>query len=570
MTDYYFIQTREVPNETDANELSPLSDESSPSPLADMLGAEQKHQDLESLTLILKYLDHGNEATHNEELKQGMATFLIQVLHKTLRRTHPGDIDSLNVYRDHIGGSRAVRVSIICSALEMVFRCSDAAMNSFVDTLPAETLPTLVILVEIFAAQNGSHNTARDVVLNKVARILNRLCTHGIPIRIVVVEALFVLLKGPTDTRIDAASALARLAARRNDRLHHCTIPRIEKVSRSLITTLTIAASSLPKDQVEDVLDALLHLANSSDAILVNIARRAGTLRVLGQCMKSARPEIRRNSFMIAERLLTCIDGFTELFAGQPLNGKVLSQGLASAVQNESEAELQHFVTCLLTKTLANMNGSLYHAEIITDALAIIASAAIQDRTAHEAALGLCNKAPALKTSSCQENACVAVSELAQSSSTLVRSEALRALGKLCSQPVARRFLAGQDSFQKAIASNMTEGSEEQASTVMSILDQLVCEQQNREAICHSSILLDLLVDMVISNNTTTTSAHYMTSVQLLLHLMSDDTSIKCFLHYAELLPWLATLANSNTSSKELKNDTVDAIVRLTSQFLEA
>jgi hypothetical protein len=534
----------------------------------DAMRAKQKQQDLGSLTLLLNHLDHYDEETHDEEVKQGLASFLVKVLHKTLRRTNPGESGWLDsVYRDHLGKTRALRVSIICTALEMVLRCSDSAMNAFIHTMPLFTMPTLVILVEIFSSDNGSR-TVRDVVLNKVARIFCRLCIHDIPIGIVLVEALFALfLKGETDTKIDAACALASMASRRSDKLHHSVIPRIEKISYALISTLSTAASSLPGDQVECVLDALLNLSNSSEVILVNITRLNSTMQMLNQSMKSTRPEIRRNAMMIAERLLRCFTGFTELFSVEPHNGETLVRGLASAAMNDDETELQHFVTCILTKILANMNGSLQHTQIIMDALAVVASAAIQDRTAHEAALGFCNKAPVLETPHSQETAMVGLSELAQSSSKLIRSEALRALGKLCSRSSARCFLATQSSFHKAIVLNVTEGTEVQAYAAMTLLEQITCEQHNREVICRSSLLIDLLVDTVVRNSTKNRS--YMTSVELVLRLMSDDSNITSFLHYADLLPWLVTLANSNASSKKLKKDTIDAIVRLTSQFLE-
>lgn len=571
----YSIDTRIPIQETDANDVSPLSESSRSSAdhslsfMHDAMRAERKQQDLESLTLLLNHLDHYDEETHDEEVKQGLASFLVKVLHKTLRRTNPGESGWLDsVYRDHLRRSRALRVSIICTALEMVLRCSDSAMNAFVRTMPLETIPTLVILVEIFSSDNGSR-TVRDVVLNKAARILCCLCTHGIPIRIVLVEALFALfLKGEMDTKIDAACALASIASRRSDKLHHSIIPRIEKISYSLISTLSTAASSLPGDQVECVLDALLNLSNSSDCILVNTARRNGTMHMLNQSMKSRRPEIRRNAMVIAERLLRCVTGFTELFSAQPHNGETLVRGLASAAMNDDETELQHFATCILTKSLANMNGSLQHTQIIMDALAVVASAAVQDRTAHEAALGFCNKAPVLEKPHSQETALVGLSELAQSSSKLIRSEALRALGRLCSRSNVRCFLATQDSFHGAIVSNVTEGTEVQAYAAMTLLEQIACEQQNRKAICRSSLLIDLVVDTAV-RNPTKSNRSYMTSVELLLLLMSDDSSITSFLHYADLLPWLATLANSNASSKKLKKDTIDAIVRLTSQFLE-
>ena len=223
----------------------------------------------------------------------------------------------------------------------VLLRLSDETMYEFIETMPIETLPTLVILVEIFSDEKQS--IIRDVVLQKVARILNRLCTYGIPIRIVVIEALFVLLKGPNDAKIDAACALASLAAKRGDRLHRSIIERVEHASLSLISTLSTAASSLPEDQIEDVLSALLNLASSSDNISFRIAQRFGTLRVLSQTMKAEIPEIRRDSYMIASSLLKSNLAFTELLVGQPFNGKILVQGLAKAAVNEEELRTAAF-----------------------------------------------------------------------------------------------------------------------------------------------------------------------------------------------------------------------------------
>ena len=571
MTEHFIDVSWNQVHEKDAVELtSPSSDSSRSagalslpsSPLADMIEAV-KQQNLESLMLILNQLDHYDTAMHDDEVKQGSASFLIKLLYKTMLQTIPGDTQ----YRLQVGRSRALRASLICSALEMVFRCSDAAMNTFVvDDMPIETLPTLAMIVEIFSAHQGSR-TVRDVALNKTARILNRICTHGTPIRIVLVEALFELLKGPTDTKIDAACALASLATRSNDTLYPNTIQRIEQNSRSLISTLTTAVSSLPEDQVEDVLDALLHLATSSDSIRVLLARRSCTLRVLSQCMKVTTPEIRRNSFIIAQRLLNSHSGFSELFAIQPLNGKILLKGLATAALNESEAELQHYVTSIMTKALLNMNASLEHTGIITEVLTTVASTAIQNRTMHEAALALCRKAPALEATDHREHICASMAELAQSSLQLVRSAALRTLAKLSSKTATSKILTRQDGFQRAIIANMTQGKEE-ASAAMAIIVLIARERENRETICRSRILLDALVEMATQHKTAR-HTEYMACIELLLLLMSDDCSINCFLHYAELLPWLATLANSNTSSKELRKDTVAAIVRLTNQLLE-
>lgn len=556
--------TRDASVESNMTDLSPLSESSRSADSFSsfeciIASTEEKQQDVETLTILLNHLDQSDETTHDKEVKQGVATYLIQQLHNALRRTN-------TLYRDRLGRSRALRVSLLISALEMVLRCSGSTMYKFIEIMPIETLPTIVILVEIFDAEKQS--VIRDVVLQKVARILNRLCTHGIPIRIVVIEALFLLLKGPTDTRIDAACALASLAARRGDKLHPCTIPRIVKFSPSLISTLSIAASSLPEEQVESILDAILNLASSSNDVVVNIAQRFGTLRVFNQSMKSTIPEVRRNSYMIASSLLRCSAGFTELFAVQPVNGKILLQGLAKAAMNEEEPELQHFVTCIMTKTLANMNGSLEHLEIITDALALVASAAEQDRTAHEAAVALCNKAPVLGSSANQEKVCVNLAELAQSSSKFIRTIAWKTLLKLSLCPINRRFLVAQESFQRAIVSNLRDRRrEDDASMAIAVLEKVSCEQRNREAICQSPILKHL-VD-VVTNNETMNRIDYMAGVKSIILLMSDDSTINHFLPYTNLLPWLATLANSNTSSKKLKQDTIQAMVRLTSQLLE-
>lgn len=574
----YLIDTKETNQEDGAKEVSPLSESSSSSndSLASLqeavMGAEQKQQDLESLSMILNHLDHDDTETHDEEVKQGMASFLVKVLHNTLRRRstdNPNDSYFINgIYRDCLRGSRALRVSIICTALEMIFRCSDPTMNAFIDSMPRETIPTLVILVEIISAQSCSR-TVRDVILSKVARILKKLCTNGTPIRIVLVEALLSLhVRGETDTRIDAACAIASIATRKHDSLHRCTIPRIEQMAHSLVTTLTIAASSLPEEQVDDVLEALLNLSTSSSLILVNVARRIGTVRVLNLSMKSTKPQIRLHSFMICESLLRNIDGFIELFSVQPLNGEILLKGLAGAVINEEEAELQHFATCILAKTLANINGSLGHVLIITDALSVVAGTAIEDRTAHEAALAICSKAPTLDTPVSLDKICTTVSKLAMSSSDIVRSVAVQALSKLCSRPQARRLLAAQHLFHKAVVANVRDAEKHLASTAMTMIERIICEEENRKFVCSSSILLDLLVE-TFGNTSPANRNDYLMAVESTLCLIKDPSCITSFLPYTELLPALVTLANSNTSSKKLKKDTVEAIVRLTKTFLE-
>jgi hypothetical protein len=110
----------------------------------------------------------------------------------------------------------------------------------------------------------------------------------------------------------------------------------------------------------------------------------------------------------------------------------------------------------------------------------------------------------------------------------------------------------------------MTETRGGDISTGMHVLQQIAREQHNREAICQSR-MLDNLIEIVTSNE----SVDDMTGVEVILLLMSEDANMNHFLPYSNLLPWLATLANSNASSKELKSKTVDAIVRLTSHFLE-
>ncbi len=131
--------------------------------------------------MILTRLDHSDTMARGEEVKKEMTNNLILQLHSTLKRTE-------TLYRDHLGRSRSLRVSLICTALEMVLLSfSDETMYDFIEAMPIETLPTLVILVEIFS--NEKQSVIRDVVLQKVARILNHLCTYGIPIRIVVIEA---------------------------------------------------------------------------------------------------------------------------------------------------------------------------------------------------------------------------------------------------------------------------------------------------------------------------------------------------------------------------------------------
>jgi hypothetical protein len=526
-----------------------------------------KPQDLlEPLTLILNQLDHNEEAAHDEEVKQGMATILVMMLHKTMLQ--PGD----QLYRAKIGRSRALRVSILCTALEMVFRCSPTTMKAYVDTKPAEMLPSLLTVIELFMSRCGS-NTVREVVLNKTTRILNRLCIHGLFIEDFIekdlIRALMVLLKAdlPTDTRIDASCALASLAAGRN--VKHRTLQKITHASRSLISTLTTAASSVPQYQAEEIFDALVNLASSIDMVLVHMARRGCTLRVVCQGMRSVKPELRHNSYMIAKNLLRCNASFVELFATKPANGRIILQGLTTAVLNEDESEMQHYATCTLRETLVNMNSSLDHIEIITDSLIVVAGAAMQDRTANEAGIALCNKAPALEEpSGYRASVFIAVAGLALSSSGLVRAEALRALEKLCTREPTRRFLAEQKSFQQAILWNITKGNDEAVSAAVAILGQLACEPNHRETI-RCTTLLEALVNMLTKRNIAHGAA-YMSGVELLLLLMADDSSINCFLPFVgDLLPWLAALANSTTSSNQFKKDLVNAIIRLTSTILE-
>ena len=96
----------------------------------------------------------------------------------------------------------------------------------------------------------------------------------------------------------------------------------------------------------------------------------------------------------------------------------------------------------------------------------------------------------------------MSVAELAHSSSNLIRLAAWKALQKVCLCSVTSRFLVAQESFQRAIVSNMTETSDGDISTAMQVLQQVVREQHNREAICQSRIL-DHLIEMVTSNEST-------------------------------------------------------------------
>jgi hypothetical protein len=271
---------------------------------------------------------------------------------------------------------------------------------------------------------------------------------------------------------------------------------------------------------------------------------------------------------MIAKNLLRFNASFVELFSTRPANGRIILHGLAMAVLNEDEAELQHYVTCTLREALVNMNSSLNHIEIITDSLIVVTGTAMQDRTANEAGIALCHKAPVLAApSGYRARVFIAVACLAQSSSGLVRAEALIALEKLCTRESTRRFLTEQKSFQQAILWNITKGNDEAVSAAIVILGQVACEPDHRETI-RSTTLLEVLVNTLTKRNITNGAA-YMSGVVLLLLLMSDESSITCFLPFVgELLPWLAALANSTTSSNQFKKDLVNAIIRLTSTIL--
>ena len=472
-------------------------------------------------------------------------------------------------FRSRLGRSRALRVSILCSALEMVLRCSQDTMKEYADNKSAEMFSTLLHVIEIFASKRG-YSTVREVALSKTARIMHRICAQGVTIGDNGVETLLMLLKADvsTDTRTDASCALASLAVTGSKKHFRNHIRKIEKMPSPLISTLTTAASSAPDNQVEEVLDALLNLASSSEIIRVKMVKRTCTLRLLGQSMKSAMPEIRCNAFMIAKCLLRCDATFVELFAATPLNGHRLLQGLTTAVLNESEAEMQYFITCILTATLTNMNSNLDQIEMIIDSLTVVAGSAAQDRTANEAALAICKKAPALDEAS-GANAFITVAGLAQTSSANVRAEAFRALQKLCSCGATCRFLVKQEAFQQAIVRHLTEGTDEDVFATMAILEAVAGYEDNRETICQSTFLVGALVEIVTKEAAVADRTAYMMGVETLLLLMSEDANLKYFLHFAELLPWLSDLANSTTSSKELKKDMVSAIIRLTAAMLE-
>lgn len=523
---------------------------------------------LRLLTTASKQLSHSDQQSHDLEVEDGVARALVRTLRSSLVLQHQqGD----KFFLSTLGHERALRISILCTALDMVLQCSDKVLILYIeDLIEEELVPSLVRIVEIFLPHDKSF-TVRDIALSKASRILYLISLHAreFPKEIIPTVGRLLNAEVPSDARIDAACAVASLLAHTQAK----TDPKLSKdlitITASVISTLSTACGSAPTEQLSEISKALFQIARSSRTCLLRISSRRDTVVHIVRFMYNSVTQT--DALRVSALLLTCEATTKNLQITNPSSGILILRGLSKIAQaNIPKGTNQDLAVAILMSVLDSDDWKLHHKRIVIDALTIVAYSTSSTLLRTEVAFGVCRHL-LKKHNKIDEEAkglYPTVIDFLLFPIDSVRLEALFTLDVCTWKKEVAVCLMAEYSFVDNITVIIASNQRSEQNTALSILYNCSKYDACTELICLNSNLLNAIVDHAIKQDTRS-GASWFRSLEIILNVMRMRKNRIHFKEYTELLPWLATAAGA-TVSDDLKEKLVRTIMQLSQVFLES
>eukprot|EP00540_Astrosyne_radiata_P000220 CAMPEP_0116868348 /NCGR_PEP_ID=MMETSP0418-20121206/27145_1 /TAXON_ID=1158023 /ORGANISM="Astrosyne radiata, Strain 13vi08-1A" /LENGTH=563 /DNA_ID=CAMNT_0004504305 /DNA_START=457 /DNA_END=2145 /DNA_ORIENTATION=- len=545
-------------------------------------------------------------------------------------------------YRHTLSKSRALRIAVLNTALEHHLLSKEILQSHISDLWEMDLLSPLAKVVEIFLHNHNHHHRSweghhdessnssiRDVVLGKVVRIMQSVCTYLPEFPCAYAGPLYEILSShsdsdsdsgsgsgsgsdsdsdsdlPPDIRTDAARAVIALVI--HPRIHR--FPRVHMQLTSLfpviLSTLATAATAKFVDAPhrDEVVRSLMDLCQTSSMARGTIAKRRDTTRALVGLLED--PMTRVRALKMISHLLRCRESLEHLLLTESSlsNGLLLLKALARvAHQKEPKpSQSQELSVALLVSVLFVMNGwqgaaarqqqqqqQQHTMQLILQSLLSIALTDSPEPVCTRAATALCRY---LRDSSNNNNIhhhheedddihddddddnvssafVPAFVHFLRSPFASVRREALETTLTLARDRTMARHFMEEAMFLSTLTIVVHEGSKEERARAIAILHDCALDPRNGRIMCCCTSLMSSLVDTATTGKLSNREV-YLQYVGLLLSLMGSSPSNHFFLkEHTELLPWLATFANAMTTEDSLKKRVVQAIVQLSTCFL--
>ena len=532
---------------------------------------------LSILTIASNTLNHFDTELHDIEIQNGVADVLIQALAKTLCVRHGNGKKS---YRSHLNQSRALRLAVLCSALEMCFRCSSEMIHHQVNNgqrkllIENSLLETFIHLTNIFLPWD-KESTIRNVVLSKIMSVIYLICSHSDWFPDKILLSIFAILDQGvmSDIRVDASCTIAVLSARTKNMNRPQFLKPFNKVSSILISTLTTASACTLDHPSGDVVGAMFNLASCSHEIRTKMSKRRDTILVILALM--ARSETRSTAVRIALLMISCEDALVQLQTIHPTNGGLLLDGLGRTSALNEDEKNQRLAIFALAAVIVDPRWSDGQIFPVVDALNYVVNASQQEALQDKAVVALCSKlSQYTRNNALGEYLAEKITCLITFPNEYIQFAAISALSTRIDIEINRShdvdlLILKNETFLLSLADVIVNGFKSAKEASIELLEKCTFNAENRALICQCHDLLGAIIDCVVYGNLIG-RVSYLKAVALVLVLMADDSSVKYFQQFQDLLPWLAAFANATTDDDMLKKKLVKAIINLSTFHLRS
>lgn len=523
------------------------------------------NNDLVKLAIASRPFCHTDKMTHDEEMKQGVATDMVHTLHNLLTEKV---VDGVTYYHDSLSDVQGISVAVIASALSVMFRCSRPILEKHIATFESDLIESLCQMILIFSSWTGE-TTVAQVVYSSTTKIIRSIVSLVPDACEDLIDILTVILKADTsaDICVDAACAMAGFF----DDLHAVptqrALSRIEDNGSSLISTLSSASQDYSHDSEDlDPMNDLYKLAAISSVIRCKMVKRRGALLAVAKHMQIG------EVFEIRERAMNfCADIFGDAQCMVVLSKRsddsveLLLQGLVDSANNEIRPTLRLAAVALIGAFVAVPN---FDSEKAMGALQDLAYTSEPDEVVIEAAYCYCQGSYYIGELSTE-----VVSTIVEFSTfplAKVRAEALQRLDALIAEdPAVTETMLADTDVLESYSLMVLYGSDQDCTVAMNICRQLAAEPRFHTTLCNHDLLVHAVVGYVTQDKVVENRAAHWSGIEIILSLLKDENNVKAFIGLPQLLPWLVTFLNSTTAKESFKKKVVTAILRLSSTLLE-
>ena len=518
---------------------------------------------------MARQFDHEERIIHDEYLMGGAAEGLLMSLHNALLLREGS---TRKYYRTALSHSQALQCTVLVTAIEMMFRCSSEVLAENVHLLRKDLIPSLPRLLNLFIAWEGDEAIRLMTISNaiKIIRRVGPLCQEATDD---CVEGLLSVLRAymgsaNANIHIEAANAIAHLFDRQ-DRMaqRKRVIQLIQNDSSLIISTLSTAALATTNEAAEEILTGLFNFAVNSHSFRTKMAKRRCTILAIGKHMTDDHIENRKVALNICKCLLNDHLQSTCEPARLDHNTGLLLKKLMESALNEQEVMLQLYAVSLLGDAVQNGNLLPDLVDPIMTTLRDLVDSDGPDDVVMEAAITYTKASTSLPADYTSKDILTNVADFTTLPFARARRDALAAIDFFVADDNLASILLNETELIDNFSLIVSYGSDEDCADAMSVVRHCAGNVHHHRVVCQSSSLLQAIVQLVTKEEVTNENA-YISGVEAILALLSNNDNVRYFLPYPDLLPFLVSLANTTASDEELKQKLVSAIVRLSSAIL--